>query len=303
MAENLTDLFVVWRLHERETMTHRLFLVLVLVGGLTACSDMIDIDMFPGGPVARNASEAFPAAPEGVPVLSRQAILSACVRAQECQVGQPLDDGTPILPEHVLLFVEICEGALTSSAERAIPVSDWFIKWAQTADLWVACVEGATTCEGVRACDIKRDGVSCEEAGCFGPAGWKETRCQGTVATLVAEGGEFVRDCALAHASCDPASPTGCTDRHSTSCPEDLDKADRCDGDVRLGCDRFNRVSYRDCRRMGGTCGKTPEGRMDCIYPGTSEACAAEPPLECQGGKLSLCVLGGLVEQPTTLCP
>lgn len=287
-------------------MTHRIFLLLALAGGLAACSETTEEppgSRSPIGPVARSASEAFPAAPAGVPALSRQAILSACVRAGECQVGQPLDGGAPISPGDAQGLVYLCVDALTFSAERAIPVSGWSDR-AQTADLWAACVEVATTCEGVRACDIERDGVSCQEDGCLGPADWKETRCQGTVATLVTAKGELSRDCALAHAGCDPASPTGCTDRPYTSCPGDLDRADRCDGDVRLGCDGADQVSYRDCQRMGGTCGKTPEGRMDCIYPGTSEACAAaEPPSACQGGKLSLCLLGGLVEQPTTLCP
>jgi hypothetical protein len=289
-------------------MNTRFLPLLALLSFASACSSTPEdppASRSPIGPVARTAAEAFPGAPSGVPALDRETILAACARAGECQVGQPLDDGVAIDPGTALDLVLLCVDALEFSAERAIPVSGWSNRM-QTADRWAACVQGAAACEGVRACDIEREGVSCQEDGCLGPAGWKETRCEGDKATLIADGGIFTRDCALAHATCDTASPTGCTDRPYTACPPELPRADRCEGNIRLGCDGQDQVSYRDCTRLGGTCGLTPQGTQGCIYPGTTADCSGSgtPPPSCQGTRLSACVLGGRVEvDAPTLCP
>ena len=169
----------------------------------------------------------------------------------------------------------------------------------------MACGAAAPGGAEVRACDVARPGVTCQEDGCLGPADGRETRCAGSVATISAKSGDVTRDCALAHAACDAKSPTGCTDRPYTACPSDHDPHDRCDGDVRLGCDGAGQVSYHDCRRLGGTCGLDARGTYDCLYPGV-DACAtdAPPASTCAGGKLGLCVLSALVEiAAPTLCP
>ncbi|MCC6644497.1 MAG: hypothetical protein IT374_02870 [Polyangiaceae bacterium] len=256
----------------------------------------------PFGEVARDASEAFPEAPQAVPALSRDALLRACVRAAECQVGQP--PSSPITAADALGLVGICVSALEFSAERAIPISGWMSR-ASTADVWAACVTAGPACDDVRACDVARPGVTCEEDGCRGPSGWVETRCAGDQATIVTKTSQSTRDCALAHARCDVASPTGCTDRPYTRCPDGAPHVDRCDGDVRLGCDGQGQVSYRDCRRLGGTCGLDARGTYDCVYPDT-DACAgtAPPSLGCAEGELAMCVLGARVTAlSTALCP
>src|SRR4029078_4079160 len=117
--------------------------------------------------------------------------------------------------------------------------------------------QGGADCAAVNACLSTREvDLYCEEDGCrprdnvpFAVA------CDGTIATMTKSGVTGKRDCALALAACDPKSPTGCTDRHFSSCPEGGVRSDHCDGDVRLGCDGGNQVSYRDCARLGGVCG------------------------------------------------
>lgn len=257
----------------------------------------------PRGTVARTAQEAFPNAPVSVPALKREEILSACVRAAECQVGQPNGNNGSISESDAYALIVLCADDLQFSAERAIPRSKW-TNFASAVDVWTNCVQGATTCEGVRACDVDRKGVSCQEDGCLGPADWQQTSCEGNIAKVQSKSGTFIRDCALAHATCDAESATGCTDRPYTACPEDPDKADRCDGDIRLGCDGLEQVSYHDCRRMGGTCGKTSEGKMDCIYPNTTADCNSREQAfpTCKDGVVSMCITGARIEVSTKLC-
>lgn len=254
------------------------------------------------GPIAKDAAEAFPGAPV-VPALTREAMLRACERAAECQLGQALGETTISRDDAVGLAI-LCVNGLTFSGERAIPISGWANRDA-TADVWVACVSEGKTCGDVRACDVERTHVTCQEDGCLGPADWLETRCAGDVATVSTKSGDVTRDCARAHARCDTSSPTGCSDRPYTRCPEDDPHRDRCDGDVRLGCDGAGQVSYHDCRRLGGTCGVDEKGTFDCLYAGT-DACAtdAPPATMCASGVLSMCVLGARVDTPSkVLCP
>lgn len=256
----------------------------------------------PRGKVARDAAEAFPDAPPSVPALTRDALARACARAAECQLGQPSGEST-ISPADAVALASLCVDALVFSGERAIPISGLSSR-ASTADVWVGCVAAGTSCDGVRACDVERPRVTCQEDGCLGPSDWVETRCSGDAATIVTKSGDVTRSCALAHARCDPSSPTGCTDRPYSRCPDGDPRVDRCDGDVRLGCDRAGQVSYHDCRRLGGTCGLDARGTSDCLYPGV-DACAGESPPgpSCAAGVLSLCVLGARVDVASaTLC-
>ncbi len=289
-------------------MSIRSFTLLVTAVGLAGCATD-DTLTTPGGTsqpkgaVARDATEAFPRAPQSVPALGRDAIARSCARAAECQLGQPSDTG-PVSSADALALASLCVEGLVFSGERAIPVSGLATR-ASTADVWAACVAGGASCDAVRACDVERPRVSCQEDGCLGPGDWLETRCAGDVATLVTKSGDVARDCALAHAQCDPSSPTGCTDRPYTRCPDGAERVDRCDGDVRLGCDREGQVSYHDCRRLGGTCGVDARGTFDCLYPGI-DACSGDSPPgpSCAGGTLALCVLGARVEVTTqSLCP
>ncbi|MCS6900058.1 MAG: hypothetical protein RMJ98_10395 [Myxococcales bacterium] len=286
--------------------------LLLMTSSFVACdlSGLSAITITPGerpppqGPVATNAAEAFPQAPEGVPVLKPQDIFSACVKAAECELELPAEDAWARSKEEAHSFVDICTLAMAFSAERAIPVSGFFNLDA-TADKWVDCVQRGTTCGAINACSKKRELISCEEAGCTLSAVWKETKCEGSVATILTSEGTVTRDCSLAHATCDTQSKTGCTDRPYSACPADMDRADRCEGDIRLGCDGFDQVSYRDCSRMGGTCGMTSEGKMDCIYPAKEGFCKknGDSFASCEGSELVACFLGQEVKATTKLCP
>jgi hypothetical protein len=168
--------------------------------------------------------------------------------------------------------------------------------WNERAEYFVRCqLDHAGDCEAQKSCSSERDrDILCEEDGCRVTGNPFQVTCEGTVAKL--QGGErtFDRDCARALAVCDPMSPTGCSDRQFSACPADLGTADRCDGDIRLGCDRQRQVSYHDCTRMGGACGSTADGE-DCTYPtATSPECSQPKPAAaaCAESMLAVCVNG-----------
>ncbi len=243
----------------------------------------------PVGPVASNASEAFPDKPASAPVLTAKDIIKACATEVACDMSGPKHT-----PHDRMAGVLACVEYVTWSAERAIPMSG-LVHDNERAEYYVSCLDQhAGDCSSVAACRSGRaSDIYCEEDGCRGPEG-ASVSCQGTVATI--DGAS--RDCALAYATCDPSSPTGCTDRHFTSCPAGSPHVDRCDGNVRLGCDSSGQVSYRDCSRMGGRCGTLPDGHQGCIYTeGSADAgCADGSRLPaCSGVKLSACVNGRLV--------
>jgi len=252
------------------------------------------------GPVARNASEAWPEEPVGVPVLDRQQIAQACARSVSC--GSTPDESTRFLA------VDLCVNQVEWSAERAIPMSGFAAHTAERAELWVGCVlQAGSDCQAVGACNTSRPAsVDCQEAGCKNTATNVTVTCEGSVATVVADGETSTRDCARAYATCDAQSSTGCTDRHYTSCAPDLPTSDRCDGDIRLGCDGSGQVSYHDCRTMGGRCGAV-SGGQDCIYTDAPDAlCTASTPASaaCEGSLLVVCVNAERVSiSAPELCP
>jgi len=252
------------------------------------------------GPVARTASEAWPEEPSGVPVLDRLQIAQACARSVSC--ASTPDDSTRFLA------VDLCVNQVEWSAERAVPMSGFATHTAERAELWVGCVlQAGSDCQAVAACATGRpSSVDCQEAGCKNTTTNVTVTCDGSVATFVADGQTSTRDCARAYASCDEQSSTGCTDRHYTSCAPDLPASDRCDGDIRLGCDGAGQVSYRDCRRMGGRCGVV-SGGQDCIYSDAPDAlCTAKQPASaaCEGSLLAVCVNAERVSiTAPELCP
>lgn len=243
----------------------------------------------PVGPVAKNASQAFPDKPASVPAISAKEILQACATDMACKLS-----GSKYTQQDRMNGTALCVGNVTWSAERAIPVSD-LTSWNERAEFYVGCVnQHAGDCSAVAQCSSGRDsGIYCEEDGCRDTANPQVT-CQGSVATI--DGTQ--RDCARAYATCDASSPTGCTDRHFTACPAGQPHVDRCDGNVRLGCDSNGQVSYHDCSRMGGTCGTMANGHQGCVYTeGTADpGCADGTRMPaCSGSTLSACVNGRLV--------
>jgi hypothetical protein len=183
--------------------------------------------------------------------------------------------------------------------ERAVPTVDKNERWSYEARALLAI---KTDCAAVEALSTPAPaGQICEEAGCW----WKYVEkptvsCQGTVATLSWQGTSFARDCSHAFAKCDAASQTGCTDRLPTGCIPG--SADRCDGDVRIGCDGTGKVSFHDCSRIeGATCADPGDGRLGCVVSPGSEckpgtySCEAEAVVLCVSGKkvsVSMTALG-----------
>jgi hypothetical protein len=278
-------------------MKNRPLVCLVIPFLLAACIDERP-DPEPEYPVAANATEAWPTQPLHAPVISREGILLACATAGSCYPG-----AFEVTPYERTALIDLCVSDAAFSAERAIPMSGWGAHDNERVEFWVDCVLDANDCSTVDACRTKRnEHISCEENGCHTWVDF-EVSCNGSIATLTGEGQKFTRDCSRALAECDPQSPTGCTDRHYSKCPDDIDTHDRCDGNVRLGCDAQGDVSFHDCARMGGTCGLSENGTQDCLYPGgISLECQASEPASCDNGTLSACVNGNRVAIETSFC-
>ena len=239
----------------------------------------------PVGPVATDAAEAWPEVPT-VPALKPEDVVQACAELAVCNPP----DGAGANP-----FVEInlCIANIEWSAERAIPMSN-FLVWNERAEYFVACqLAHVGDCAAQKECWSERNPlISCQEDGCSAQTKLSVS-CNGSVAHLEGSGKSFDRDCARAYADCDETSPTGCTDRHFSACPAGGNQADRCDGDVRLGCDGAGQVSYHDCTRLGGTC-KTASGVGACDYGVADPLCATpnSPAASCSSGMVAACVEG-----------
>ena len=256
-------------------------------------------------PTATSAEEAWPERPDGVPVLTGEQIIEACTISATCWPDAPvwwtLEDRS--------WFLGNCVAAVSFAAERAIPVAFLAITpWAgnERAEFWVPCVlDNQDDCALVESCMTPRSNhFSCQEDGCEAEKALLQVECAGTIATLFATDETVVRDCSRAYAECDPMSRTGCTDRHFSRCPAEPPLPDRCDGDIRLGCDGGCNVSYRDCTRMGGTCETTAGGLGQCVYPGATPDCVGQgTDVTCGGGLASACVTGRRVTVPSAVCP
>ena len=245
------------------------------------------------GTVDITVEEAWPnRSAEPTPLTARElaeacAVLAACYASDEPDPINAASDrdtlfGFCLMPD-VSMFWE----------ERAVPTSEINERWTYEAR---AILASGGDCSAVLAIHSDRPSeIVCEEAGCWWSSSTDpipDVTCNGDVATLVSHGRTYVRDCSHALQSCDPASPTGCTDRAPTRCTHPA--KDRCDGDVRLGCDGRGRVSFHDCTRLeGGTCQDTDDG-VRCVYPDAGECELGDS--SCAGDVLSVCVLGQMIE-------
>ena len=248
----------------------------------------------PIGPVARNAQEAWPTRPTNVPVLTREEIAGACAHWVACTLPENIGSGQG---------VGACVGNVTWSLERAIPLSS-LMEGFERPEFFVACVLGAADCTAVTGCFRPRgdNTIFCEEDGCRAAGGQEfAVTCSGNIASAESSETSFMRDCASAFAECDPESPTGCTDRLFTQCAPDDEPGDRCEGNIRLGCDSRGQVSYRDCERMGGTCGTNENGEVGCNYGPPDPECAEGMLFisRCEAGEAVVCVAGKLTRVPS----
>lgn len=244
-------------------------------------------DTTPEGPVATNVDEAWPDRGEPAAVLERQQLVDACVTMAECSDETPANMGA---------LVALCVHSMTWAGERAIPLGDPFFEESnERVEFAVGCVLDASSCSAVDACITKRElPFRCEEDGCTARGEPVDITCDGNTAVAMVDGKEVRRDCARALGTCDAQSATGCTDRTFTACPEGAPHVDRCEGSVRLGCDRAHQVSFRDCSRMGGNC-SVADTKGECSYtdvPDPECVPGSEETVSCDGGQLELCVLG-----------
>ncbi len=241
----------------------------------------------PIGPVAKDAAEAWPEQPTNVPSISAKQIAEACVLQAACI---PAEEGFD--RKTLRALVDLCTHDAAFSAERAIALSG-FVQRNERAEFFVDCTLKASDCDATRACATQRpDEIYCEEDGCRLRADASySVSCSGDIATLSAGSETVQRDCTRAFAQCSETSATGCTDRQFSACDEvGMKTGDRCDGNIRLGCDGANQVSFRDCSRLGGSCEQNGAGA--CVYPDVDARCTSDEKAasQCQGDQLSLCV-------------
>ncbi len=247
----------------------------------------------PIGPVAHDVAESWPARPDNLPPVQPQQIAAACIAMVSCSstVGSVARAQA----------VDFCVAQIEWSAERAIPLSSLY-HLNERAEFLVPCwLEAAGDCDTLFACQTTRaKDVYCEEDGCR--AAGLTVSCEGSRATLSQGALTEVRDCSRAFSDCDSESPTGCSDRLFTRCPDGSPSEDHCEGDVLLGCDSNLQVTHHDCARLGGSCGAADGTEPVCIYPNTVDECATEPrsPASCEGGQLGVCAVGQrlLLEAP-----
>jgi hypothetical protein len=241
------------------------------------------------GTVDVTAAEAWPNRPAEPAALTPAQLANACAIEGACLLDPKT--GAPMSDDAVAFLVQLC--TLPSGAEeRVIPENESNERWSWKHH---AALSAGGSCDVVRNLTTTRAShFYCEEDGCWWAGGTTPTptvTCAGDVATLQYAGRTTTRDCSHAYTHCDPTSATGCTDRKTVACEHPA--LDKCDGDVRLGCDGTGRVSFHDCSRYpGGHCQVTATGPA-CVYPDAATGCDTSK-TGCSGDVLSLCVAGAL---------
>jgi hypothetical protein len=239
------------------------------------------------GTVDATPADAWPDRQPEPPPLSFAENTEACAWVATCLTDTPSD------VERGQLLAFCIDGLDYFWEERAVPTPGRQERWAFEARE-VLAAKG--DCAAVNATRHAEQPLLCEEAGCW----WSSDHlplpvvsCTGDIATLRSLGETFERDCSRAFQHCDPASPTGCTDRRPVACEHPA--KDRCDGDVRIGCDGTGRISFHDCaRRPGGHCETSADGTVACKVDGPG--CVA--PWQCDGDLVHLCSGGVEVTRP-----
>jgi hypothetical protein len=241
----------------------------------------------PDGRVNVTAAEAWPSRPmEPTPPTAAE-ILSACAILSSCfsQIG---DAGVSSDADQIKGITSCLDPTTHKFEERAIPEAEQSERWS----FKVRNIIAKKGCGGVLIGSKRPHEAYCEESGCWWTGSSPATvTCEGTIATYNAPTPVGTRDCAGSYATCSTTSPTGCTDRPRVAC-QSAGK-DRCDGDIKLGCDRCGLVSFHDCGLQGGHCVESPDGAA-CVYPDPA-ACTAAP--SCSGSMLTFCSRGA----PTTV--
>lgn len=239
------------------------------------------------GRVGATALQAWPNRPPEPAPLTPMETARACAMIGACVPPDPDPTKTDFARS---LATTLCADP-NGDEERAIPVNKHNERWSFEAR---AVITSGGSCAAIKAVLTDRPpGVYCEEDGCW----WTSlvmhipsVTCAGSIATLSTNGRKFTRDCSRAFQRCDPSSATGCSDRKPIGCVAPA--LDRCDGNIKLGCDGTGRVSFHDCTLNGGTCSETPGGAT-CLYPNAGQC--TDKNIICVGTGLSVCVQGAPV--------
>lgn len=246
----------------------------------------------PDGRVDISAANAWSSRPMVEP-LEEAELARACALIATCASDILASWAPDDADDDPALLSALCPRVTSWFEERSIPVGPSNERWS-----WLAreLLRPGTDCARVRAAITSRtEAIECEETGCRWNGDVAERRsvtCRGDVALITTHDQPIERDCSHAMLRCDPASPTGCTDRSSESCLSG--SLDRCDGAIKLGCDRYGRVSWHDCsHRPGGRCIESPQGAT-CETAGY-QVCRPDQ-ATCRRGRLRLCVDGAWSE-------
>ncbi len=243
------------------------------------------------GTVDITPTEAWPNRGAEPAPLSADELAKACALLAACSDVDLSKGGTEESVRQFLLGVCIDPAQSYLWEERAVPTQKKNERWTFEARAMLA-IGGCNAL--AEASTPRASEIVCEEVGCWWQSSKKpvpEVSCDGQKATLSSAGTSVTRDCSHAFASCDPTSPTGCTDRAPTACQHPA--KDRCDGDIRIGCDGTGRVSFHDCTRVpGGKCVVAASGAVGCSYPATCAGATGA----CNADVLSLCVFGTAVD-------
>jgi hypothetical protein len=240
------------------------------------------------GRVDVNAKEAWPDRPRPQPFPTASEVAQACTAFAACRPPVTSPIGTS---GGVVTFEGCLRGGLglfdVSASDRVIPLTDYQESW---STLIQSILAANGECSTIRAAlTIETAPIQCQEDGCWLASNRPGTvTCEGDLASIRADGETWRRDCSRANARCSRKSPTGCTDRQLVRC--DPDGRDRCDGDVKLGCDHCGLVSYHDCSWNGGHCEETAEG-AGCVDPMNDAACPSGA-TQCEGSSFTTCVQG-----------
>ncbi|GAC1353716.1 MAG: hypothetical protein NVSMB47_06680 [Polyangiales bacterium] len=241
------------------------------------------------GRIDVDAVTAWPGRGVAPTPLTAQEIARACAVAGACaSASDKVATKTASDDEALAMITALCAYP-DGTEERAVPTSGSNERWSY----WVREVLArAPSCAAIQAIHTDREGSTyCEEDGCWTSSGPRPAvSCAGTVATMVVPGKTWRRDCSHAYARCDAGSETGCTDRAPLAC--DKTALDRCDGEVKLGCDGAGNVSFHDCSLIHAQCVQHADG-AECV-PREAGSCELGQQL-CDGSKLSMCVFGGKV--------
>jgi hypothetical protein len=246
------------------------------------------------GRVDVTAAQAWPNRAPETPALTLEEIAQACATFGSCLTGTldagtlGITDGATTDPEVAKAdLIRLCALGLQGSEERAIPNGGYNERFAFEVR---AAIAAHGDCAAVAAIHTERPAaIKCQEDGCW----WSEAEaptasCEGEVAVLVSGGSTFRRDCSHALTTCN-GSATGCTDRPLVAC--DPAAGDRCDGDIKLGCDHCGLVSFRDCARLaGGHCVEKDDGTASCVYAAGTGCGPADQ--VCTGTMLTVCAAG-----------